>query len=189
MSLVTAVSAGLHGALLLARGRADGAQLVETDMQGAARSFWALPVCLPTVICLRLIDWAGGGLPRDAGHQLARDIAVFVVGWLLFAVITWKAAARIQRASRWPHFIAAWNWCNVVENLLVVLGSIPGLLGAPHVVSQVAILVTLGWALWLEWYAARLTLAAGPLLAVLVVLLDQMIGQTLMTIALLLSGS
>jgi hypothetical protein len=181
MSVASAVHSGLHGALRLARGRADGVALVAADMAGAARSFWALPVCLPTVVCLRLMDWAEDGRPANAGHELARDLLVFVAGWLLYAVVTHRLAPRFGRGERWPHFIAAWNWCNVVENLLLVFGGIPGLLGAPHVVDQVFQVFTMGWALWLEWYAIRLTLRVGPLLAILAVMLD-------LTISLMLSG-
>ncbi len=64
-------------------------------------------------------------------------------------------------AERWPRFIALWNWCNVVQYLLLVVFSIPGLLGAPALFDQVAQLFALGWALWLEWFAFRLTLGIG----------------------------
>jgi hypothetical protein len=179
MSRVGAVNSGLLGALLLARGRARGVSLVESDMRGATRSFWALAVCLPTVVCLRLMDWAGTGLPAYATYMLGRDLLVFVAGWLLYAVITYHLTATFGRAQRWPHFIAAWNWCNVIENLLVMFGSVPALLGAPHFADQVSQVVTLGWALWLEWYATRLTLGVGPLLAASLVLLDQVLGLLL----------
>jgi hypothetical protein len=188
MSVVAAVHSGLQGALLLARGRSSGAALVESDQRGAARSFWALPVCLPTVVCLRLMDWIGSGLPKDAGHALGRDLMVFIAGWLLYAVVTYHLVPHFGRAHRWPHFIAAWNWCNVIENLLLVFGGIPALLGAPHVVDQFSQLVAMGWALWLEWYAARLTLGVGPISAVLLVLLDQAIGLTLAGLALSLGA-
>jgi hypothetical protein len=188
MNFVSAGYSSLQGALLLARGKASGASLVESDAQGAVRSFWALPVCLPTIVCLRLMDWAGPGLPPDAAHALARDLMVFIVSWLLYAVVTHQLAPRFGRAHRWPHFIAAWNWCNVIENLLLVFGGIPGLLGAPHVVDQVSQLVTMGWALWLEWYAIKLTFSSGPLLAAFLVLLDQAIGLVLAGMAFSLSG-
>jgi len=188
MSLVSAVNSGLHGAFLLARGQRQGAALVESDMGGAARSFWALPVSLPTVVCLRLMDWAGPGLPKDAAHVLSRDMLVFAAGWLLFAVVTWRLAGRVGRASRWPHFIAAWNWCNVIENLLLVFGGIPALLGAPHIVGQLAEVVTTGWALWLEWYAARLTLGIGPLSAAMLVIMDLTIGLVLSGLGQVLGG-
>jgi hypothetical protein len=192
-SLVGTVNAGLLGALLLARGRASGAQLVESDMSGAARSFWALPVCLPTVVCLRLMDWAGprgldAGLTRDAAHALGRELLVFTAGWLLYAVLTWHLAPRFGWSTRWPHFIAAWNWCNIIENLLLVFGGIPALLGAPPVLAEVAQLVSLGWALWLEWYATRLTLGVGLGAAVLLVALDQAVGLTLAGLGLAFGG-
>ena len=57
-----------------------------------------------------------------------------------------------------------------------MLGGVPGLLGAHPVLDQVAELVAVGWALWLEWYATRLALNAGPLLATYIVLVDQVIG-------------
>ena len=43
-------SSGLHAALLLARGRADGLRFVEADMAGAARSFWAMALAVPAVV-------------------------------------------------------------------------------------------------------------------------------------------
>jgi hypothetical protein len=188
MSVVGTVNSGLLGALLLARGRPDGAQLVESDMRGAARSFLALPVCLPTVVCLRLMDWADPGLPADMAHQLGRELLVFIAGWLLYAVVTHRVAPLFGRAERWPHFIAAWNWCNVIENLLLVFGGIPGLLGAPHVVDEASQLFTMGWALWLEWYAARLTMGVGGMLASSLVVLDLAIGLLLAGLGVALGG-
>jgi hypothetical protein len=55
MSIAASVTSGLHGALLLARGRADGLRYVEDDMAGAARSFWAAAICIPAFLCLRLL--------------------------------------------------------------------------------------------------------------------------------------
>ena len=77
--------------------------------------------------------------------------------------------------------------CNVIEGLLVVIGGIPGTLGAPAIVAQACELVTIGWALWLEWYATRLTLGLRPMAAVSLVLLDQSIGILLASLAVSLS--
>jgi hypothetical protein len=87
-------------------------------------------------------------------------------------------------AERWPRFIALWNWCNVVQYLLLVVFSIPGLLGAPAQLDQVAQLVALGWALWLEWFAFRLTLGIGIVPAAGLVALDVAIGVLLAAISL-----
>jgi hypothetical protein len=79
-------------------------------------------------------------------------------------------------AHRWPRFIVIWNWCNVVQCLIVLAASLPGLLGAPAVVDQSALLIAKGWSLWLEWFAIRLALGISPLAAVGMVVLDLCIG-------------
>ena len=61
----------LHGAFLLARGRPDGLLLIvappEAEMAVAARSFWAIALCLPAFLCLHLLDWADDGRAAGAG--------------------------------------------------------------------------------------------------------------------------
>jgi hypothetical protein len=110
-----------------------------------------------------------------------------VVGWLVFVEVTHRLAPMIGRAERWGRFIAVWNWCNVIEGVLVIAGGIPGTLGAPAIVDQACELIAIGWALWLEWYATRLALGVGPLRAASLVLLDQSIGIMLASLAVLLS--
>ncbi len=176
MTLPAAVANGLHAAFLLARGRATGLHFVSADMAGALRSFWAIPVALPPIILLRIMAWTESGLPARAGHILLRDLLVYLVSWLAFAVISARIAAAMGRGPLWPRFIAIWNWCNVVGNILITAGAIPGFLGAPPMVDQAAQLFVMGWALWLEWYAVRLSLATGPLFAAYLVMLDQVIG-------------
>ncbi len=176
MSVVGVVTSGLYAALLFARGRTEGLRYVPPDQAGATRSFWALPLALPAVICLRLIDWLPSGAPGNAGHVLSLDLVSFSVGWLAFAVVTFHVLTRFGDATHWPRFIAAWNWCNVLENMLLVLGSIPGLLGAPPVLDQAAQLFAIGWALWIEWFAIRLALQTNGFVAAWLVILDQSIG-------------
>lgn len=172
MSLAASVSSGLQAALLIARGRAEGLRHVEADMAGAARSFWAAAICLPAFLCLRLL----AGVPARPAHVLALDLLSFVIGWCGFAVLSYRLVGTMGLAARWPRFIALWNWCNVVQYLLLVVFSIPGLLGAPPLFDQVAQLFALGWALWLEWFAMRLTLGCSRFTAAGLVVLDVAIG-------------
>ena len=177
--------AGLHAVWLLACGRSDGvARLAPPPQQAlgmAARSFWAMPLCLPAFLCLHLITWLQAGLGASPAEDFARDLAGFAVGWLAFAVITHRLAARLGRAAHWPLFVTVWNWCNLLQYLMLVLAALPSLLGLPDVVAETAWLVAIGWALWLEWFAARVTLAIPPLPAVAVVLLDVTIGLLLVS--------
>lgn len=176
MSRIAAVASGLQAACLLARGRADGLRQLEPDMASAARSFWAIPIALPPMVALRFADWAAnGGMPANAGRLLTLDLLVYLVSWLAFAVFSARVAERIGRSARWPWFISIWNWCNVVGNTMLLGGMVPRLLGAPSMLDQAAEVVVVGWALWLEWYATRLALGVGPLLAAWFVMLDQMI--------------
>jgi hypothetical protein len=171
------VAAGLQGALLLARGRAEGMALV--DANSAARSFWALALCLPAFLFLRVLDWMWDGLPAAPTHASALELLGYLIGWLGFAVASRPLVASLNRADQWELFLATWNWCNVVQYLLLVAASIPRLLGAPDWISETAGLVALGWALWLEWYAARLSLDIDALPAAGLVALDVGIGIAL----------
>ena len=98
-----------------------------------------------------------------------------------------RLAPVLGRAPRWGRFIVLWNWCNVIEGMLVVIGGLPGLFGAPEVIGEACELIAIGWALWLEWYATRLALGVGPLIATSLVLLDVFIGIVLPSIAVALS--
>jgi hypothetical protein len=187
MSAVSNLTVGLNAALRLARGRADGVVLLPGDRNTILRSFWSIALCVPTVVGRLLMSWVDSGLPDDAMHLVAREVIVFIVGWLVFVEVTHRLAPRINRAERWGRFIAVWNWCNVIEGVLVVIGGVPGTLGAPAIVDQACELITIGWALWLEWYATRLALGVGPLAAVALVVLDQSIGIMLASLAVVLS--
>ena len=122
------------------------------------------------------------GPPLAAAHGFALDLLSYAIGWVGFALASRPIVATMGRASLWPRFIVIWNWCNVVQYLLLVVATIPGLLGAPALLDQTLGLVALGWALWLEWYAARLALGITALPAIGLVALDVVIGLVLNSI-------
>lgn len=188
MSAASTVS-GLHAVVLLAQGRAEGVAQLRSDPGDAARSFIAMAVAAPPIIALRLMNWsAGSGIPDDAARIVALDLLVYGVSWLAFAIISARLADRLGRGALWPRFLVTYNWCNVLANVMVLAGSVPGALGAPALADQVAQLVVTGWALWLAWYAIRLTLRTGPLLALYLLMLDQMIGVVFTIVGMSLSG-
>ncbi len=185
MNLTATVANGLSGAILLARGRADGLARVERGVAGwdvdvgAARSFWAAAISAPALVSMRLIEWTAQGRPANPGHALMLDLLVFVIGWTGYAVISRTLVAALGRAGRWSAYIAAWNWCNVIQYALLLLASIPLLLRAPAPVAATSELVALGWALWLEWFTARLALDVPGMAAAGLVALDLSIGLLL----------
>ncbi len=173
---VRSIASGMHAAFLLARGRPEGLHHAESDLAGATRSFWAIAVALPAFICLRLLSGNGGMVPA---HDFALDLLSYVIGWIGFALLSRPVVEAMGAAPHWPRFIVVWNWCNVVQYLLLVVASVPGLLGAPGVVQQAVSLVAIGWALWLEWFAIKLALEASTLAALGLLGLDLSIGLAL----------
>jgi hypothetical protein len=186
MNAIATVTSGLNAALRLAWGRVDGIPLVLGDRTTVVRSFWAILFCVPSVICRLLMYWAEEGVPEHAGHLAARELIVFALGWLIFVEVSFRLAPMLGRPDRWGRFVTLWNWCNVVEGILIVVGGVPGLLGAPPIVDQAFELVMIGWALWLEWYAIRLGFGVTIAAAIWLVILDQAIGITLGSIAMAL---
>jgi hypothetical protein len=173
---VRSIASGMHAAFLLARGRPEGLHYADSDLAGATRSFWAIAVALPAFICLRLLSGNGGVVPA---HDFALDLLSYVIGWIGFALLSRPVVEAMGAAPHWPRFIVVWNWCNVVQYLLLVVASVPGLLGAPGLVQQAVSLVAIGWALWLEWFAIKLALEVSTPAALGLVGLDLSIGLAL----------
>lgn len=171
------IEAGLRGAFMLARGQAHGAMLIEDTPEGAARSFWAAVICLPGLLALMLFDWAGEPPAAGVGHALLLHLLARGGGWAGFAVASHALAQASGRVSAWPHFIAAWNWANVVQYLLFLAVSATAMLGLPGALASALALATLGYQLWLVFFLARTTLGSRGL-AMAMLGLDLLIGVT-----------
>jgi hypothetical protein len=170
---------GLRAALLLSAGRRSGIDLLPADFGGARRSFLAALLCLPLDLGLRWIGWLSTGSPAHPAHAITLSILVFAVGWAGFVALSREMAVPFGREAHWPRFVAAWNWCNVPQYVLLLAGWTPALLGAPPMLAQAAALFTVGWALWIEWYATKVALSLGGLAAASFVAADALIGLVL----------
>jgi hypothetical protein len=171
---MTALTAGLQAAFRLARGRPDGLAPLQSpgdpDMAVAARSYVALAACVP-------LEFVQGLLNGIGGYGLAQDVMVAVVGWLSFALVSHRVARNAGRSALWPRYIAAWNWCSLLQSVMLVLGLATTTLGLPAWLPQTIVLVIVGWALWLEYFVARVALGFGGLQAAALVALDFAISQ------------
>lgn len=183
------IANGLAAALLFARGRPIGLALIEPGMATARHSFVAALICLPVFVGLRLISWSVQGAP-PAGVPVAllAELVGYVLGWVAFALASKLLAERAQRGAAWPQFIAAWNWCNVVQYALLLVLMVPTALGLPAWIGNVLGLVAVGYAMWLEWFATRVALGVAGPTAVMFVLLDLALGLFIGGIAAQISG-
>ncbi len=176
------IRAGLRGALLLAQGRPEGLIWFGNRRRDATTSFWSALICVPFFVLLRLADWRVSP-PSRVTHALLVEALVYVIGWAGFALLSRSMSRAIGRLSGWPRFLAAWNWCNVVQYALLGAAAIPDFLGEPMWVREATGIFTLLWTLWLEWYATRLTLAISGVQAVSFVALDMFLGILLTGVA------
>jgi hypothetical protein len=171
------IEAGLRGAFLLARGRVDGLLLIESSASGVARSFWAAALCLPAFLALRLLAWAGTGGPEaGVARGLAAELIGYAIAWAGFALASLPVAEAQGRKAEWPRFIAAWNWANVVQYVVLLALTVPAAFGLPELVAQGLGLAALGYALWLEWFVAKTALRLSGGRAVGFVMLDLALG-------------
>ncbi len=177
---------GIMAAMLLACHRPEGLALLtggeDRRVQTAIRSFWALPLALPGFVFLHLVGLQEAG-QAATGRGFAMALLGFVIGWLGFPLLVHMLAVRTGRGRLWPGFVAIWNWCSLVQQVMLASAVLPSLLGLPTFISQVSWLVALGWAIWLEWFALQLTLTLRGRAAAALVVMDIALGLTITSLA------
>jgi hypothetical protein len=104
------------------------------------------------------------------------ELTGYVTAWAGFALASLAFAEVQNRRAEWPHFLAAWNWANVVQYIVLILLMVPGALGLPAPLGSGLGLAALGYALWLEWYVAKTALRIEGGQAALLVGVDLAIG-------------
>ncbi|MCS6891780.1 MAG: hypothetical protein RMK64_00370 [Rhodovarius sp.] len=126
--------------------------------------------CFPLFLLLTRV----AGREASPGHWAVEAMG-FVVAWLAFAVASHQMATLALRRADWPRFISAWNWTNVLQYLCLCAASLMGsALGTTAM--QLLSLLSVAYALWLEWFTTRAALGVAGPAAVLFVLLDLAIG-------------
>jgi hypothetical protein len=170
-------AAGLAAALLFARGRPEGLALLPNDLATARASFRAALICLPLFLIMRVLSWWLRGGP-EAGIPVALVVELigYSLSWTSFAVVSLFLAGQAKRAEQWPQFIAAWNWANVVQYVLLMGLAIPAALGLPGWMANALGLAALGYAVWLEWFVVRVALNVAGGTAAMFVITDLMLG-------------
>jgi hypothetical protein len=177
------VLAGLRGALMLARGRAEGIMLMPLTAEAARRAYWAAVFCLPIFLAVRLLS----GVTPLTARGITAEIIGFVVSWAGYSLATLPMVVATGHGALWPRFLATWNWVSLVQYLFIVPISLLASL-LPGWLGQGVNLAGLGYLLWLQWFATGLSLRLGGALAAGLVLLDLILGSVVSSFASGLSG-
>src|SRR5438067_3941319 len=175
----------IGGALKLARGDARGPGFFAISVDGFWRSFRAALICYPmylVLLALRVTEaqWAAAGI----GRIIAVETIAFVIAWTAFPLLMLPLSRGFGRENRFLAFMVAYNWCQVPQTVLFLIvgldiatGILPGSAGdAVGLAAAVAVMVY-------EWYIARVALAIPAIQAVIVVLVDLVLGTALNRVA------
>ncbi|WP_072562865.1 hypothetical protein [Granulibacter bethesdensis] len=150
-------------------------------------SFAALPFCLVIGGLLRLYDVRSGAvtLPPgiSTGHMLAMHVLLLALAWLGYLALSYELAGVAERQAQWPRFVIVINWVFLIQYIMTAISYVPQLLHGPSLLIQLAALCFSGWALWIEWFATRNTLALSGLAAAGLVALDTMLSVGLVAMA------
>jgi len=141
-------------------------------MEDARASFLAALLCLPIFLVLRGLAAPASVAVLDPVRALAADLIAYVCSWAGFALASLPVAEAMGRRALWPRFIAAWNWANLVQYLVLTVLTLPALMGLPGLLVDTLGLLGLGYAMWLQWFAARAALGVSGLRAAGFVALD-----------------
>ncbi|MCB8880267.1 hypothetical protein ACELLULO517_08490 [Acidisoma cellulosilytica] len=166
------IALSARGIAMLTFGRPEGARSFTNDLSATRRSFITALFAFPIFVLFHYMDWLAGTGPLESTHALILDLLSYPISWAGYALIAVPLLRMLGLEAMWPRFIAAWNWSNLAQYVLLMLTSVPLLLHAPSILSETAALVGYGWALWLEWWTARLVLGLSPSGAALLVLVD-----------------
>lgn len=175
----------IGGALKLARGDARGLGFFDISIDGFWRSFRAALICYPLYLILLAFrvaapQWAASG----AASIIAVESIAYVISWTAFPLLMLPLCRGLGRENRFLAFMVAYNWCQIPQAVLFLIvgldigtGILPGSAGDfAGLAAAVAVLVY-------EWYIARVALAIPGVQAVLVVLVDLVLGTALSRVA------
>ncbi len=181
----TEVQLAIGGALLLARGDRRGLALFDTSIDGFWRSYRAAMICFPLYLVLLSVrvtpaQWTATGV----APILAVETIAYVISWVAFPLLILPLARWLGRETRFLVFMVAYNWSQIPLTALiaiVALNRATGLL--PSAAGQFAELAATVAVLLYQWYIARVALSVTGAQAMLVVVVDLVLGIALGRVA------
>ena len=181
----TEMQLAMGGALRLACGDRRGLALFDASIDGFWRSFRAAVICYPLYLVLlsfrvTAAQWETSGVPTI----LVVETIAFVISWVAFPLLILPVTRWLGREDRFLSFMVASNWSQIPQTALIAIvgidiatGLLPG--SAAHTAELAATIAVLVY----EWYIARVALAVTGMQAMLVIILDLVLGTVLGRIA------
>jgi hypothetical protein len=179
------VRLAMTGALRLARGDRGGLSYFDRSTDGFWRSFRAAVISYPLYLVLLSMrvtvpEWEASGTLLI----ITVETIAYVIAWTAFPLLMLILTQRIGRSHRFFDFMVPYNWSQLPQSALFVLVGLEtesGVLGAEpaqaiEVAAAVAVLVY-------EWFIARVALETNAGAAVLVVLVDLLLGVLISHVA------
>jgi hypothetical protein len=175
------VSLALTGALRLARGDRGGLTCFDRSLDGFWRSFRAAAITYPLYLVLLTMRVSVAEWQRSGGWRVVLVETIgYVITWVAFPLIMLAVTRWIGRLHRFFDFMVPYNWCQVPQSALVVLVGI----GSESRILSARAGESLDIAAWIatlvyEWYIARVALDTTGSAAVLIVLVDFVLGMVI----------
>jgi hypothetical protein len=175
----------LAGALRLARGDRGGLQCFDRSLDGFWRSFRAAVIAYPLYLVLLAMRVTLAEWERSGGFVIVTvETIAYVISWVAFPLIMLAVTQRLSRAQRYFDFMVAYNWSQVPQSALFVLVGLETESGVLGAVPAQAIEVAAGIAVLVyEWFIARVALDVTAPAAILVVLVDLVVGVVVSNVA------
>ena len=157
MLSISEIARGTQGALgFLQRDRAAPLQFDNT-MEACLRSFQVMILAAPLYVLYLLLHYSEVIVAADETEIAIVEALRYVVDWLIYPVLFYEIARRRGLLDRFPRYIAALNWINLPEMIVLLVGeSIASIMPV-----SLAVILQLGLqALFFYWFltAARMIL-------------------------------
>jgi hypothetical protein len=178
MAIPPDIANALVGAWRLARFDRTGLAFFARDAAAFIRSFRAAIIAYPAfliLLALRLSDaeWQDA----DWLHLFLAETIGYVIAWAAFPLLMLPVTRFLAREHLWLGFIIVYNWSQVLQYALFLFATglaQSGLLPSPLAagIASAATLAVLGY----EWFIARVALDISGAAAVMIVLVDLVLG-------------
>jgi hypothetical protein len=93
----------------------------DNTVEGCLRSFQVMILVAPIYAFVRVIEYVQVNVAADVDMIVLTEALRYVVEWLLYPVIFWEIARRRGWLDRYPRYIAALNWSNLPQIVLLLV--------------------------------------------------------------------